>query len=127
MYRYSYAMNENFESVHANKPAWIPPKVKSTQIRNPSAKILLVDQDENTVDDGLFGPGNGDLTSTGNKDLLAVRHDKQKVPETTADRTKAIRGHPNAERRGNVAFVDGHGEFVFRTIAYSAESILVNK
>jgi prepilin-type N-terminal cleavage/methylation domain-containing protein/prepilin-type processing-associated H-X9-DG protein len=119
VFKYSYAMNENFESVHQFK------HVKREQIRNQTRKILIFEQDENSADDGLFGPGNGDLTSTASKDLLSVRHDSKKVQPD--DRTQAIGTHRNADRRGNVAYVDGHAEYVSRREAHSAESILVTR
>ena len=41
-------------------------------------------------------------------DLLAIRHDRKKVPETEAT------WKTNIDRRGNAAFVDGHAEYIAR-------------
>jgi prepilin-type N-terminal cleavage/methylation domain-containing protein/prepilin-type processing-associated H-X9-DG protein len=121
VFKYSYAMNENFEGVTKTGTR----NYKREQIRNQTRKILLFEQDETSTDDGLFGPGNGDLTSTASKDLLGIRHDRKKVfPD---DRTQAIGNHPNADRRGNAAFVDGHAEYIARRDAHAAEAIFAEK
>lgn len=116
-YKYSYSMNQNFESRGT--------KLKVNMIRNPSSKILVVEEDENSINDGLWAPGNGNTSGTQDRDLLAIRHDRRKI--TPDPRNQDLRTHPNAERRGNAAFVDGHAEFVTRREAHEATSILPNR
>ncbi len=115
-YKYSYAMNGNFEGRS---------KVRTTQIRNSSNKIIIVEEDDNSINDGLWSPGDGNLGSTTERDLLAIRHDRKKMPGDP--RNQNLKLHPNGQRRGNVAFVDGHAEFVSRQVAHDAKSIFKEK
>jgi prepilin-type processing-associated H-X9-DG protein len=108
IYRFSYTLNENFESTR---------NVKITQIRNSSDKILMVEEDERQINDGTWNSGGKDVDKPVNRDLLAIRHDRKRVEPD--DRDIAIQGSPNAERRGNVAFVDGHAEYISRVEAHS--------
>jgi prepilin-type N-terminal cleavage/methylation domain-containing protein/prepilin-type processing-associated H-X9-DG protein len=55
---------------------------KTMQVKDPAAKIMLVDEDRNTIDDSRWAPGYGNLISS--------RHN----------------------RRGVVAFADGHAQLV---------------
>jgi len=115
-YLYSYAMNGYFEG---------RAKVKVTQIRNPTDKIILAEEDENSINDGLWSPGDGNITGTAARDLLGIRHDsKKQYPDPN---TQQISTHPNGGRRGNAAFVDGHAEFISRQVAHDARSIIKNK
>ena len=119
-FKYSYTFNERFEAY-----APVATRVKRDVIRNPSSKILLVEEDEVSINDGLWNGGNGDISTSTARDLLAIRHDNKKV--TPEANTQVIRDHPNGQRRGNAAFVDGHAEFVPRTIAHDAKSIIANR
>jgi prepilin-type N-terminal cleavage/methylation domain-containing protein/prepilin-type processing-associated H-X9-DG protein len=118
-YSYSYGMNANFENQF---------KIKISQIRNATRKILVAEEDENSINDGLFSMGNGDITTSGPgnaRDLLAIRHDTRKSYPDPTD--QQISTHPNGSRRGNAGFVDGHAEFIPRNEAHRAESIQVKK
>ena len=121
-YLYSYAMNQFFES----RPEEPNTKVKLSQIRNPTQKVLLAEEDDRSINDGCWAPGNGDINSGNDKDLLAIRHDRRKV-NADDPRNQVLRTHPNGERRGNVVLADGHAEFMARKEAQKAEAILVNK
>jgi prepilin-type N-terminal cleavage/methylation domain-containing protein len=122
-YRYSYAMNQLFT---------VPVRVagaptsdgktytntardgfsfngKITSIRRPSEHILLVDEDEQTIDDGVcvLNPNNW---ATGSVNAVASRHEL---------RIKKAKGLVNnvqgtEDARGNATFCDGHGEFISR-------------
>ncbi|QOV87724.1 type II secretion system protein [Humisphaera borealis] len=113
-YLYSYAMNGNFEGRS---------KVKITQIRNAPDKIILAEEDENSINDGLWAPGGGDITQTATaRDLLGIRHDSRKqIPDP---RDQQISTHPNGDRRGNAAFCDGHAEFISRRVAHDKKALL---
>jgi general secretion pathway protein G len=122
-YKYSYAMNSYFEIPALGSSN---PKVVMTSIRNPTDKIILAEEDENSINDGLFAPGSGDETTSGvARDLLAIRHDRKKV--TPDPRDQQLTTHPNGQRSGNAGFVDGHVEFIPRVEAHKAIHLLPNK
>lgn len=106
-YHYSYVMNQAMDG--------IVKKMKITMVRSPSDKILLVEEEENSINDGNWNPGTS-LTS-GDRDLLAIRHDSQK--DQNDPRTQDFTTHRNGGKRGNVAFVDGHAEYVPRLFAHN--------
>ncbi|QOV91457.1 DUF1559 family PulG-like putative transporter [Humisphaera borealis] len=119
VYRYSYVMNSKFDSVakwYANKKN---ETIKRSQIRNPSDKVLLVEEDENSINDGNWNPGTGTaaITGPGARDLLAIRHD-QPVTGVADKRDQDFLTHPHGGKRGNAAFVDGHAEFISRQVAH---------
>jgi prepilin-type N-terminal cleavage/methylation domain-containing protein/prepilin-type processing-associated H-X9-DG protein len=122
VYRYSYSLN--FILTGPNKyttPPWSMPNVrrlKISQVRNSSQKIMFVEEDSKTIDDGLWNPfivdpavtplvfyGRGP-TATTNPNMLADRH----------ERTKS---QLNPNGRGNASFCDGHGELLDRLSAGS--------
>jgi prepilin-type N-terminal cleavage/methylation domain-containing protein/prepilin-type processing-associated H-X9-DG protein len=83
-----------------------------TDVRNPTEKIMLYEEDEATIDDC-----NGALATP---NLLAFRHDRANQ-RTTAISIALLSGTisvPAAEARGNVAFCDGHADFVTRAYAH---------
>jgi len=109
-YKYSYSFNSNFESSLA-----INNRVRVSRIKRSSEKILLVEEDERTINDGLWSPGNGINTNAG-KDLLAIRHDLHKNPNDPID--QVVSTNPNRDKKGNAAFVDGHAEYITRLYAH---------
>jgi prepilin-type processing-associated H-X9-DG protein len=89
-YQYSYSLN----SYLGNGPDYHPNRnQKVVQVNLASQVIMFIDEDDRTVNDGAWLP-----TAP---DALASRHDGQK---DLSDQTA----------RGNVIFVDGHGEFISR-------------
>jgi prepilin-type N-terminal cleavage/methylation domain-containing protein/prepilin-type processing-associated H-X9-DG protein len=117
IYKYSYSMNEQLENSIAN-PYWpnmASSRIRITMIKDPADKILLAEEDERTINDGLWAPG-PDAPQSGGRDLLSVRHDsKRREPDPN---TIAILGSANQDRRGNVALCDGHAEYVSRLWAH---------
>ena len=95
-YPFSYTMNMPMSSLYF--------KHSITAIRNAAEKFLVIDEDEQTLDDGNFNPY---LVGTGIENLLATRHDPVKGDPTASARRSAL-------RRGNLLFCDGHAEFVPR-------------
>jgi prepilin-type N-terminal cleavage/methylation domain-containing protein/prepilin-type processing-associated H-X9-DG protein len=95
-YRYSYSMN-----TYARTPVGGPAK-KLTQLRPGGQRILLVCEDEKTIDDGVFQP-NPDNWAAGEINSVAARHYRTKLTPATKDKSM-----------GNVAFCDGHGELMSR-------------
>jgi len=122
-YLYSYTMNyfledSPYDPVNGYKAPRLP------AIKNSADKILLVEEDPLTIDDGAWvppavnyrnSPDDPQNTTTGNIDLLAIRHDANKIKP---DAGWSFPGIPNIERRGNVNFIDGHAEFVSRKYAH---------
>ena len=76
------------------------PNLTTSMIRNPSHVILIIDESSQTLDDACWAPQH---YATDFHNLLSNRHDKR--TETSKN--------PHAGR-GNVAFCDGHGEFIER-------------
>ncbi|QOV90791.1 DUF1559 family PulG-like putative transporter [Humisphaera borealis] len=99
-YKYSYSVNFNICRISGNKT------LKTTQVRSPSDKILIVEESSETVDDGCWAwqaeLGRG-------KNVISARHDRQY--EDSTDFTKG---------RANVAFCDGHAEFISRSDSFDA-------
>jgi len=88
-YPYSYSVNANICRIGMDT-------VGLSRIRSPSRVILFVDESQETLDDGAWAwqPQMG-----GSRNRLATRHDRR------GDRE---------EGRGNVCFVDGHADYIFR-------------
>src|SRR5829696_2648899 len=82
---------------------------KISSIRNPSERVLLVCEDEQTLDDGVFKPVAANW-NTGVINAVAGRHEAKykKAKSGITDPKK------NENARGNVGFADGHGEFMSR-------------
>jgi prepilin-type N-terminal cleavage/methylation domain-containing protein/prepilin-type processing-associated H-X9-DG protein len=119
-YRFSYSMNLFFGDVMGIGGR---DNVLS-RIRRPGEKILLVEEDFGTIDDGTWAPQKFSLMN-----LLSVAHDRAKRggggaggPETSEN--VEIDQIPNAELRGNVAFADGHVAFVTRAFAHDPRNYL---
>jgi prepilin-type N-terminal cleavage/methylation domain-containing protein/prepilin-type processing-associated H-X9-DG protein len=108
-YFYSYAMNCLMDARLKTTP-------KVTGIRESTEKVMLVEEDDQTIDDGYWSPPTYDTAGNvvrGGGNLLAVRHDRRKhQPDST---TTPL---PNADLRGNVLFVDGHAEFASREFVH---------
>lgn len=140
-YPYSYAMNSylsygtNFqpdakppfnlqETSTANNltyktdAAW-----KIQQVKNSAEKILVYEEDERALRDGrgqLQSPAIG-MNVNNIIGMLAIRHDRQRVqPDNVPDPLthRPIDDNVNKYRKGNVAFVDGHGDYVDRMFAH---------
>lgn len=112
-YTYSYSMNVYLQWYKEHlSPVPDDPRhvLKRTAVRRSSEKILLFEEDFATIDDGNFA-ADRPLASY---NLLAIRHDRLKRQRDDAPGTFP----PNPEHRGNVAFVDGHAEYVPRNYAH---------
>lgn len=103
-YRYSYAMNRFVDRNAENK------KMKLASIRNSGSRILLIDEDEKQLDDGLFNPNPEQFVAGLPTEMLASRHELKK--RKSSNQANANEG--NEDGRGNVVFADGHGEVMSR-------------
>jgi len=101
------------------------PRLRIGNVRNPSEKVLIIEEDEHTanatsggINDGHWTPG--DLDASGqwytSNDLLSIRH--QRRQQVGQDQATAALPLPNRHLRGNVAFVDGHAEFAAREFVH---------
>lgn len=108
-YHYSYTMNNRVDGR-------LPTTPKVTALRDSTIKIILVEEDSLTINDGYWSPPTYDAAGNliaGGGDLLSVRHDRRKrVPDSGNNPL------PNPDLRGNVLYVDGHGEFATRLDAH---------
>ena len=120
-YRYSFSMNIfyvnpiHFASGYTDGTRWDGKFTgKITSIRKAAEKVLVVCEDENTIDDGVFTansvnwmnpqPGKG-------VNAVAARHEL-KWKSATGGNTGNAKANENA--RGNVGFCDGHAAFTSR-------------
>lgn len=92
-------VSAGFDAYPGNDPRRVP-NLTTSQIRHPEHVILFICESTQTLDDGCWAPQH--YVSDG-RNLVSNRHDKRS--ETTKD--------PHAGR-GNVAFCDGHAEFIER-------------
>lgn len=105
-YLYSYAANSLMTDGKKINNVSYPLTISS--IRRGTEKILLGEEAETTIDDGrwIVHPKTT-ITSVGNR--LAIRHDRRrKLPDNDANWVE------NLDRKGNVAFLDGHAEYTTR-------------
>lgn len=94
-YPFSYTVNEAICRI-----LWNGPTLRLNQIRNPSEKILLVDESSATIDDGCWA---WQSSLGGGMNVLSNRHDR-----------KAEKAKDPDFGRGSVAFADGHVDFIQR-------------
>ncbi len=115
LYPYSYSMNGWVSNCELYNPPGKPMRI--TAIVNPADKILLVDESEDTIDDGNFDPYSDPWVN-----LLAKRHDHKRFEfdPQTADPFNP----PFPEARGNLLFVDGHVGFEPRSYLTSISHVL---
>ena len=107
-YPYSYTVNETIcrtEALGGPSPG-LPidhnHTIKLTQVRHPDRKILLVDESSDTIDDGVWAAEN--FYFHRDRNVLSNRHDNYRGEDV----------YNAQDGRGNVIFVDGHGEFLSR-------------
>ncbi|HWE96908.1 MAG TPA: prepilin-type N-terminal cleavage/methylation domain-containing protein [Tepidisphaeraceae bacterium] len=93
-YLYSYTFNYMFAS---NYPGTT---VRITSIKHPGEKIMAVEEDPNTIDDGNWAPT---FYPSSTQNDISIRHDHDIKP-----------GQDDMPFRGNIALADGHVEFATR-------------
>jgi prepilin-type N-terminal cleavage/methylation domain-containing protein/prepilin-type processing-associated H-X9-DG protein len=113
VYKFSYSSNYLITKLPA-MGSWIgiyaPDKnepLRITEIVNPPDKILLIDESNDTLDDGCWA---WQTTFGSGRNVLSHRHDKTLSKELAAQDPKA--------GRGNVLMADGHAEFVPRKASF---------
>jgi prepilin-type N-terminal cleavage/methylation domain-containing protein/prepilin-type processing-associated H-X9-DG protein len=112
-YLYSYSMNWHFASNGWKHGEWFTPRVNISQVRRSSQKIVFVEEDERTINDGSWAPIVVSGYSSA-RDEIANRHDRRM-------------GVDKAEGRGNAGFLDGHVDFIERSYAWVPEHVLPDR
>jgi prepilin-type N-terminal cleavage/methylation domain-containing protein/prepilin-type processing-associated H-X9-DG protein len=133
-YAYSYSMNMYFEPRAGYYPAEGGPPIRLSATKRASEKILLAEENERTINDGFWAPGNysgapnaanPEANWVVNWDWLSIRHDNsKKEAEPPTPNTGPLSNLPNLQRRGNACFADGHVDFVPRRVAHSPLQLL---
>lgn len=122
LYRYSYSMNIMFgnKEFDPDRPTELVdtnPKGsyrKTSKVRRTSEVIIYLDESELSINNGEFNP------------LVALRDadDPRKDYSAIAERHESLKTRKNSDdARGNVAFADGHGEFMSRRDALQHKHI----
>lgn len=106
-YRYSYTFNHRLSS----NPYTPWQAVRASEVRNASAKILLMEEDSISVDDANFHPH---FIATIGENMLGTLHDPRKRWDFHEWYGQPLKRRPDRKERGNVAFADGHVETVAR-------------
>jgi prepilin-type N-terminal cleavage/methylation domain-containing protein/prepilin-type processing-associated H-X9-DG protein len=83
---------------------------KIASIKRPSECILLICEDEQTIEDAYYNVQPSQW-KTGQCEMVASRHSTAK---RVSAKTSASLTSRNIDARGNVSFCDGHGEFLSR-------------
>jgi prepilin-type N-terminal cleavage/methylation domain-containing protein/prepilin-type processing-associated H-X9-DG protein len=83
---------------------------KIASIKRPSEVILLICEDEQTIEDAFFNV-QPDKWDGGQCEMLASRHSTSK---RVGARNGVFTTQKNLDARGNVCFCDGHGELLSR-------------
>ena len=96
-YPFSYGMNRLMESISIHA------------IQNPSEKIVVYEQSEYALNDGL---GTMDGVPC---DPLGIRHDPARQASDNQWNALSL----NGQSQGNVGFCDGHAEYITRNFAHN--------
>jgi prepilin-type N-terminal cleavage/methylation domain-containing protein/prepilin-type processing-associated H-X9-DG protein len=96
-YLYSYSFNWLFSSNWTMDQTKL---IRLTNIKHPAEKIMVVEEDPSTIDDGNWAPT---LYPSEIENDISIRHDRPIQP-----------GEDDMKFRGNIAFADGHVEFATR-------------
>jgi prepilin-type N-terminal cleavage/methylation domain-containing protein/prepilin-type processing-associated H-X9-DG protein len=131
-YRYSYSMNGmltragQYESLPWNVPTSFGQKpMRITHVRNSANKIMFAEEDNKSIDDGIWHPFVMD-TSTNPPTFYSRGGGSNDTPPNVttnpnqlADRHERTKAKNFPYGRGNAAFCDGHAELFDRVSAGS--------
>jgi len=108
-YLYSYTANSFITDGYTPPGASAPKGWTISSIKNSTEKLLLGEEDEHSIDDGRWTIFDGKNPPSPISNRLAIRHETRRIlPDNDANWPR------NLDRRGNVAFLDGHAEFASR-------------
>jgi prepilin-type N-terminal cleavage/methylation domain-containing protein/prepilin-type processing-associated H-X9-DG protein len=117
VYRYSYTVNESICHYAKIIPAHTNGPVLMVSIAHPAQKILLIDENSETINDGCWW-ATGFLNGTPN--VLSNRHYFHDEDHANQINLPLPGPPPYYVGRGNAAFCDGHAEAVERNESMSA-------
>jgi prepilin-type processing-associated H-X9-DG protein len=146
-YLFSYSFNHFFvlNAAHprartANPPGPYPPESKQwrrklTSARNSAQKILMIEEDERTINDGVWSmqsmtnnPQWGTDYTVPDMELLSIRHDRRRRDKEDETQIAANNhGTPHNDYRGNALFADCHAEYIPRSMTHDIYHILPYK
>lgn len=114
IYRYSYSMNilfgnKRYDPDSAQPLGDLRHYRKMSQVRRPAEVIIYIDESEKSINNGECNPT---VTQT-NADSPSMDY------TAIAERHELKNKRNSQDARGNVAFADGHAEFVSRKDAFS--------
>lgn len=119
-YQYSYSVNGLICLYGSNKTKPLPPKLSS--IRRSSEVIMVVEEDPGTINDGYWWA----FITSSLGDYLSTIHDKDRRVYHDLAVTMDDASLVDPKGRGNVVFIDGHGEYVTREYAHDQKHFLPN-
>jgi len=115
-YPFSYSMNcyiTDNGRAYANMNIVPAKNFRISRVKNVSRKIIYIDENERTINDGLWVPG--ESAGASYVDQISDRHENLK--QLRDGNGQYIIGQGS----GNVAFCDGHAEVVARSQAHNPE------
>jgi prepilin-type processing-associated H-X9-DG protein/prepilin-type N-terminal cleavage/methylation domain-containing protein len=122
-YPFNYSVNVLFTgdsagTEFANPTTWGIPPTRLSQVVGASHKVLVIDEDVVGINDGTWNADSLELPDA-RLSSVSVRHDRgREYGDWRNDPAYQLRG------RGNVAFADGHCEFIPRQFLQTAQYIL---
>ena len=121
VYPFSYSMNQiltNPKSYAAKAPynyVNAPNRMKNTMVIQSSAKIMFVDEQDVTLDDGVWVPP---IFKT---PLTNPPTYESSTPNQLSDSHSRKQTKSQTESKGNCSFCDGHAEAIYRESAASRD------
>jgi prepilin-type N-terminal cleavage/methylation domain-containing protein/prepilin-type processing-associated H-X9-DG protein len=124
-YEFSYTMNGLFASY---QPGSVPAgfgNVRLIAVQNPGGKVIVLEEDPLSIDDGHFLPYSADPRYFNGQDenLLSSVHTRPRFTKLSDFQGPQPDGRKDKNERGNVAFADGHVELVTRYFTWSEKSM----
>jgi prepilin-type N-terminal cleavage/methylation domain-containing protein/prepilin-type processing-associated H-X9-DG protein len=122
-YPYSYCYNRCFgsaEVIHWRRQPWYSDNgficIQFTKVKDAASAVVMGEVDERHLSDGSWEPTLGTSNGVVWAELLSTRHDRPMPREKWGP--GYVPDQANPDGRGNVAFVDGHVDYVTRRYAH---------
>ena len=104
-YKYSYTVNNKMTSSSGIGNIIGTRAMKLSNVRNSTQKVLLMEEDDSSVDDAA-----AKIDGTSPPNTISVRHDRQRKYPEDLSKTPL----PNLDRFGMVVYCDGHSDAMTR-------------
>ena len=112
-YPFSYSFNFSFSQTYFGEVC------KLGRIRRSTDKILIVCEDEWSLDDSNW---DGRLVSQTNENVLSNRHMRPRNTSWYSVQSLLAPFRPDRNQTGNVAFADGHADVIPRWVTWDSTS-----